>query len=78
MIDTVLIDYDNVNDALTVIYDLRDQGLVQGTDFDFKWHRPETDEMDWLRQRSGYCEYTFYSEEWATWFRLKYDVTGKN
>lgn len=57
--------------VMDMVYDLRRSGLVQGTDFDFKYVPPI---YDWKTHegRDRYAEFKFYNPKWATWFALKY------
>ena len=54
-----------------MVHLVKADGLVQGQDFDFKWH-PAID--DWMNgnRKSSYVEFYFYKEEYATIFALKY------
>lgn len=51
-------------EILEVVYQLREQGLQQGTDFDFEWH------VETIEKSHG--RFKFYTEQWGTWFALKY------
>ena len=60
---------------LDIVHELKDQGWVQGQDFDFTYHpsRPETG--DPLASFIVLCPsavFTFYTEKYATYFVLKY------
>jgi hypothetical protein len=56
--------------ALDIVYDLRAQGLVQGTDFDFAWHQSRWDEM--IGEIPKRVEFEFNNPTHASWFSLKY------
>lgn len=49
------------NDTIEIVRSIREQGLVQGKDFDFSYiQNPEQ------------AIFKFYEEKWATFFSLKY------
>ncbi len=56
---------------MEIVRELRQQGLVQGKDFDFAYHPPEEDWMNGV-QTARYTKFTFYEERWGTWFTLKW------
>ena len=60
------------NDIIDIVKELRDQGYVQGIDFDFEYHQPKY--LDWAGdvEYNRYTIFKFYKEELATWFNLKY------
>ena len=55
---------------LEIVRELREFGLVQGTDFDFALHQSKWDNM--IGEIPKNTIFTFYTEKWATWFALKY------
>lgn len=60
-----------VTEVLEIVEELRQQGLVQGKDFDFSYSPPEYDfQNDHIETR--HTKFTFYSEKYATLFTLKY------
>ena len=67
----VTVPVENANQCMEMVYELRDQGLVQGVHFDFKFKPAQFDPI-------GCCiakrcvEFLFYSEKYATLFTLKY------
>jgi len=59
--------------TMEIVRELRSKGHVQGTDFDFEYHKPENN--DWMageEYNERYTIFTFYKESLATWFALKY------
>ena len=50
---------------------LRDSGLIQGTDFDFKYHPRDWNTETFETQTPG-VSFFFREEKWATFMRLKY------
>ncbi len=70
-IRTFRIDGTYPTDIMDIVRELRVAGLVQGTDFDFKYNPPD---YDWQthEQVERYTIFTFYKDKWATWFALKY------
>ncbi len=69
---TTLVNLDKcrIDEVLHVVKDLRQQGLVQGQDFDFAWHPGRWDNM--TGDVPGRVEFRFYDIKWATWFNLKW------
>jgi hypothetical protein len=60
------------DETLRIVKDLRDQGYVQGVDFDFAY-RPEIyDNFCGEPLQIKHAEFTFYVEKYATLFALKY------
>jgi hypothetical protein len=74
MIDIILTDL-RVDSILKIVRELKDQGLVQGQDFDFAY-TPERLDMNLasfgeiISMRK--TRFTFYTESLATWFGIKY------
>ena len=58
------------NEVLEMVKELRQQGLVQGTDFDFAYNQSRWDEMIGEIPKSAI--FSFYTEKYATMFALKY------
>ena len=60
---------------LDIVHELKDQGWVQGKDFDFTYHpaRPEMgDPLKSFIVHMPNAVFTFYTEKYATYFVLKY------
>lgn len=71
MSSTVRIKNKNATEAMDVVRELREKGYMQKVDFDFEYHHQELDDpQDITEQR--HTLFTFYKEELATWFSLKY------
>ena len=61
----------NAIEAMDLVKELREKGYAQGVDFDFEYHHHESDDpQDITEQR--HTLFTFYKEELATWFSLKW------
>ena len=58
------------NEVLEMVKELREQGLIQGTDFDFAYNQSRWDEMIGEVPKSAI--FSFYTEKYATMFALKY------
>jgi hypothetical protein len=61
----------NAIEAIDVVRELREKGYTQGIDFDFEYHHHESVEP-WASTEQRHTLFTFYKEELATWFSLKY------
>jgi hypothetical protein len=64
----------DVNQTLKVIYELRDNGYTQGTDFEWCWNPTvwNNDDFSFDEDIPAHCLFTFYNESLASWFILKY------
>ena len=60
----------SANEVLEIVKELRQQGLVQGTDFDFSYNQSRWDPMIGEVPKSAI--FSFYTEKYATMFALKY------
>jgi hypothetical protein len=58
------------NEIMELVRELREQGLVQGKDFDFAYHQSQWDDM--IGEIPKTTIFTFYVEKYATLFILKY------
>jgi hypothetical protein len=55
---------------MRIVRELRQQGLVQGKDFDFAFNQSRWDDM--IGEIPKQTIFTFYTERYATLFALKY------
>ena len=60
----------SANEVLEIVKELRQQGLVQGTDFDFTYNQSRWDPM--IGDVKGFTNFAFHTEKYATLFALKY------
>ena len=66
----VAIFHKNADDTMRIVRELREQGLVQGKDFDFAFNQSRWDDM--TGEIPKQTIFTFYTEKYATLFALKY------
>ena len=66
----VAVFHKNADDTMRIVKELRQQGLVQGKDFDFAFNQSRWDEM--IGEIPKQTIFTFYTERYATLFALKY------
>jgi hypothetical protein len=61
------------NKALEIVQELRSDGYVQGTHFDFEYIPPKADPISghWVDSKR-YTIFIFYIDSLATWFALRY------
>lgn len=71
MIEIVVM-YKDPSGIIDIVKDLRQQGLVQGQDFDFAYRPPQWDNFSGDEIRNKHTIFSFYTEELASWFALKY------
>lgn len=60
------------DEVMSIVRELRSQGLVQGQDFDFAYRPAEYDNFSGDAVHNRHTVFTFYSEKYATLFALKY------
>jgi len=61
------------NEIMDIVRELRQQGYTQGTDFDFAYNKPKYDDLSHDAVYNRHTVFTFYKEELATWFSLRYE-----
>jgi hypothetical protein len=61
-----------VADTLRVVQEIREWGLIQGQDFDFAYHPPGYHDRQPHLNIKSVAEFRFYTERYATMFKLKY------
>lgn len=62
----------NAAEIIELVRELRNAGLVQGRDFDFKYNAQKFDYMSGAVLVERHTIFTFYVEKQATFFLLKY------
>ena len=55
---------------MDIVRALREQGYIQGKDFDFAYHQSKWDEM--IGEIPTHTVFKFYEDKYATLFALKY------
>jgi hypothetical protein len=68
----VAIFHRKADDIMNIVRSLRDQGLVQGVDFDFAFHNAIYNNDSWEAVSPRQTVFTFYTEKYATLFALKW------
>lgn len=68
----VFVPHQNSDEIVTMVRELRSSGLVQGTDFDFNFYGAIYDPSTYDIVKPGHTIFTFYKENDATMFILKY------
>ncbi len=58
--------------TMEIVREVRNQGLVQGRDFDFSYHQTERDGTGWEVLENRHAKFKFYDEKYATLFALRY------
>ena len=71
MIEVKLIDK-MPNEILDIVRELRNNGYIQGKDFDFEYHPPKYTDLTPDPEYNRHTIFTFYKEELSTWFSLRY------
>jgi hypothetical protein len=60
------------DDVMSIVCGLRDQGLIQGVDFDFAYRQATFDPITGHSVTDRHTVFTFYAEKYATLFALKW------
>lgn len=60
--------------VIDIVRELRQQGLVQGTDFDFSYHQAKIDYDGFEAVENKHANFKFYDDKYATLFALRYAV----
>ena len=71
MIKVIIKDKDP-SEILDIVRELRAQGLVQGTDFDFAYNKAEYDNFGYEPAVERHTVFSFHTEKYATLFALRY------
>lgn len=71
MIEIPVIDL-KPDEIMPIVRALRADGLVQGRDFDFAYQHARYDSDSWEAVHNRQTIFTFYKEEYATMFALRY------
>lgn len=69
----VIIAKQTANDIITIVHELRDQGLVQGVDFEFAYHSADYDNWSGDVIYNKHTVFRFADPTVASWFTLKYE-----
>lgn len=77
-IHSVFINEIKPDEVMTIVRELRGKGLIQGTDFDFKYNPKQYDSNGFDLLSSNNAELYFRDGKWATFFRMKYGNNNKN
>ena len=72
MATTVIIIDRGPNEIMEIVRELREQGLIQGKDFDFAYHQARYDVNSYDAVENRKTIFTFHTEKYATLFTLKY------
>lgn len=57
---------------MEIVRELREQGLVQGHDFDFAYHQAQYNNDGWDAVEPKCAIFSFHTEKYATLFAIKY------
>lgn len=71
MIEIKVLDLD-INEISYIVGELKNKGYKLNTDFDFAYHPPKFDNFSGDAVYNKHVLFTFYKEELATYFTLKY------
>jgi hypothetical protein len=60
-------------EIIEIVREMRDSGLIQGKDFDFKYNQTKWNDWNNEAVTPEHTVFIFYTEACATWFTLKYE-----
>jgi hypothetical protein len=61
-------------EVIDIVQELRSAGLQQGHDFDFAYYKERWDNFSHEPVVEQHTVFSFYQEELASWFTLKYQA----
>ena len=70
----VIIAKQTAHDIINIVYELRDQGFIQGVDFEFAYHAADYDNWSGDVTYNKHTVFRFTDPATASWFTLKYDI----
>ena len=59
-------------EIIDIVRSMRDNGMVQGKDFDFRYNQTKWDAYDFEAVSAEHTVFVFYEEKYATWFQLRW------
>jgi hypothetical protein len=59
-------------EVMEIVKELRQKGYMQHIDFDFEYHQPIYSDWSGDVEYNRHTIFTFYKDELATWFSLRY------
>jgi hypothetical protein len=59
-------------DLLPIVAELKTAGLILNQDFEFAYHPPKWDNVNYEETQRRHVVFKFYAERHATFFALKY------
>ena len=62
----------NASQVIAIVIEIRDQGYVQGRDFDFAYSPERYDNFSHEPVMRAHAVFTFYEDSLASWFAIKY------
>ncbi len=62
----------NASQVIAIVHEIRDQGYVQGQDFDFAYSPERYDNFSHEPVMRSHAVFTFYEDSLASWFAIKY------
>lgn len=68
----VILENLKANEIMEIVRELRESGLVQGTDFDFRYNQTQYDYNGWEVVSPQHTAFIFYKDKYATFFTIKY------
>jgi len=60
------------SEVIEIVREMRNNGMVQGIDFDFKYCPVKYGTNGWEVVSEEHTVFTFHNERYATWFAIKW------
>ena len=71
----VILEHKGAGEVMEIVKELRNQGCMQGIDFDFAYHKPMYDNFsgsNWEPELEKHTVFTFYNDVNASYFMLRW------
>ena len=60
------------NEIIDIVRSMRDTGMIQGIDFDFKFNQTKREPYGGYVVSAEHTVFVFYEEKYATWFLMRW------
>jgi hypothetical protein len=68
----IVLKYRKPTEIIDIVREMRDNGMIQGVDFDFKYNQAKYEDWSGDYIAPEHTVFIFYNESLASWFTLKY------
>jgi hypothetical protein len=68
----IVLKYRNPTEIIDIVREMRDNGMIQGKDFDFRYNQAKYQDWSGDSVDPEHTVFIFYTEACATWFVLRW------